>query len=673
MEKLSPRKIPAKRGGRQYSCPRRPWRCGTAQQLAGWVLAALALANTAPAADSPPVFDAANVQAWADATFKPALARHEFSGLVVSVVRDGQTLFAQGYGRADFASPAPVNPAGTLFRIGSITKTFTATLIAMLIDEGKIGSLDDPANRYLRDYQLPDNDGVAITLHHLATHIAGFEDRFFFIGADRPTHARLPAAGFDTLRPAYVRPAGSRVVYSNFGFAVLGRIVEDITGLPIDVAMRDRLLRPLGMNHSRLLVDVAEPAGLGKPATIGSDGNLRSTPYTAINPAIASAGSLVTTGEDMTRYMLAQLGDRPADAAATILLPDRVRALLHDRRAGNAPETTGVGMAFFDENWGPWRTVAHGGNWEGFHSWMVLIPALDAGVFISVMSEAAPPPPLQAVRELFAPGAPGPRPPAVTSGWAYTQKFLRHFLGERRALPAPGIAFDAAPIDGWYLPDRRVFSTAESVADLVYLGAGALEVTTKDGALELGGAGPWRPAGNGVFVLDAPARNHIVIRQDERVDAPVLIPDLGIYTLTRIPAWENPRLHARIFILAIAIALVAWLLLLLSARRRGIMVTAASATALICGALPVVAAGNFFAGKSMLESLHAGHAGPLGSFMILANLLAVISVLTLLLSLRASAAPRRSRNLSFLIALCGLMIAAVLARYHVIGWQGFRF
>ena len=164
MEKLSPRKIPAKRGGRQYSCPRRPWRCGTAQQLAGWVLAALALANTAPAADSPPVFDAANVQAWADATFKPALARHEFSGLVVSVVRDGQTLFAQGYGRADFASPAPVNPAGTLFRIGSITKTFTATLIAMLIDEGKIGSLDDPANRYLRDYQLPDNDGVAITL-----------------------------------------------------------------------------------------------------------------------------------------------------------------------------------------------------------------------------------------------------------------------------------------------------------------------------------------------------------------------------------------------------------------------------------------------------------------------------------------------------------------------------
>lgn len=667
MEKLNIRKIPAKLAGRQYT---HAMPASLTLHFAGWALAALACASPARASGPPPVLDAANVQAWADATFEPALARHEFSGLVVSVVRNGQTLFTRGYGRADYASPAPVDPSGTLFRIGSITKTFTATLIAMLIDEGRIGSLDDPANRYLRDYRLPDNDGVAITLHHLVTHTAGFEDRFYFIGADRPTNARLAAAEFDTLRPAFVRPAGSRVVYSNFGFAVLGRIIEDVTGLPIEVAMRDRLLRPLGMDHSRLLVDVAEPAGLGKPATIGADGSLRPTPYTAINPAVASAGSLVTTGEDMTRYMLAQLGDRPADTAAPALLSDRVLALLHDRRAGNAPETTGVGMAFFDENWGSWRTIAHGGNWEGFHSWMVLVPGLDAGVFVSVMSEAAPPPPLRAVRDLFVPAASGPRSPAVTSGWAYAQKFLLHFLGERRAMPAPGTGFDAAAIDGWYLPDRRVFSTAESVADLVYLGAGALEVATRGGALELGGAGPWRAAGNGVFILDAPPRNRVVIRRDERVGAPVLIPDLGIYTLTQMPAWKNPRLHARIFLVAIAIAAVAWLLLLLSARGRSrITVVAASATALICCALPAVAAGKLFAGKSMLDALYAGHAGPLGSFVFLANLLALLSVLTLLLSLRAPPAPRRSRNLPVLIALCGLAITAVLAVYNVLGWQ----
>lgn len=657
---------------RQSSLEPAPRFARAAARLAHALLPLLACSGAASATPAtPPAIDAANVAAWADATFPAALGRKEFSGLVVSVVHDGELLFARGYGRHDFAAEAPVDPAGTLFRIGSITKTFTASLLAKLIEDGRIASLEDPANRYLRDYRLPDNDGVAITLHHLVTHTAGFEDRFYAIGARHPVPARLAAAQFDALRPAFVRPAGARVVYSNFGIAVLGRLIEDVTGQPIEVAMREMLFEPLGMQHTRLLVDIEEPAGLGQPATIHADGSMHVTPFTAIHPAVASAGSIVSTGEDMARYMLAQLhATGAAGEGAPEVLSAAALGRLHDRRAGNAPETTGVGMTFFDENWGEWRTIAHGGNWAGFHSWMVLVPGQQAGLFVSVMSEAEAPNPLRAVRELFVPASAGARSPAVVSGWAYAQGFLGHFLGERRALPAQPVAFDSAQTDGWYMPDRRVFSTAEAVSDLVGLGAGALRVATRDGALQLGGAGSWRSAGDGVFILDAPNRPRIVIRDDPRVEAPVLIPDLGIYTLTRVPAQQNPRLHAKALLIAAGIAVIAWLVLLLRARgvgRPGL--AGATVTAWLAGTIPVLAAAKLYGGSSMLESLYVGVRWPLASFVVLANLLAAAALVTLFLALRGGPRARAPRVLQGLIGLCGLAIAAILAAYNVLGWN----
>lgn len=616
-------------------------------------------------AQEPPPIDAAHVASWADATFAPALARGEFSGLVVSVVSGGEVVLSRGYGRADYSAGEPVDPAATLFRIGSITKTFTATLLAQLIEEGRIGSLDDEANRYLRDYRLPDNQGVGITLHHLVTHTAGFEDRFFAIGADRPVPARLQPEAFDALRPAYVRPAGARVVYSNFGIALLGRLIEDVTGQPIELVMQDRLLQPLGMSHTHLVVDVAEPAGLGRPATIHPDGNLHATPYTAINPAIAAAGALVSTGDDMARYLLAQLG-----RGAPPPLSPAVLANLHDRRAGNAPESTGVGMTFFDEKWGEWRTISHGGNWEGFHSWMTLLPGKDAGIFVSVMSEAPAPKPLQAVRNLFAPDSAEGRSPAVVSGLPYTQKFLGHFLGERRAVPERPEIFEASAIEGWYLPDRRVFSTAEAVADLVYLGAAALRIDAKAHALELGGAGPWVAGGDGIFILDAPSRSRVIIRADPRVAAPVLIPDLGIYTSTRIPAGANPRLHAKLFAAALALLATAWLVLLVSARRipRSLRVSA-TATTFLAWALPVIAMSKLFEGHSMLEALYAGNTAPLAGFVVVTHLLGIAALANLFVTGRTASLPRVARIGGLVISTGGLAIVALLAGYNVLGWQ----
>lgn len=642
----------------------------SASALFAWMTALLIVLAVPAASAAPTPIDAASVAVWADETFNAALEQRQFSGATVSVVRDGAVIFAKGYGRADYSRPEPVDPQHTQFRIGSVTKTFTATLIAQLLEEGRIASLDDPANRYLHDYQLPDNDGVAITLHHLLTHSAGFEDQFYFIGADEPISTHPSAEVFDKLRPAYVRPAGARVEYSNFGVAVLGRIVEDITGMGIADAMQQRLFGPLGMRQTRLLDDIDEPATLGKPATIPAEGADRPTKFTAISPPIASAGSIVSTAQDMAHYMLAQLGESVAEGQAPLLSATTLERL-HTRRTGNADDTTGLAMIFFLDDWAGARTVSHGGNWTGFHTWLTLIPAQRTGIFVSLMSEAPGPSVGSDLRSVFMPWV-SPKPsPAVLSGSVYTRAFLTRFLGERSALPAPVSTEGAASVAGWYRPDRRPFTTAESVADLVYLGGGNIRIDQDAAGLTIGGAGPWRPVGDGVFMLDVPTRDRVTIRHDERVGAPVLIPDLGLYTATRIAWYQHPRLHLYITLAAMLAGAIA--LALLHTERAGDVRAAARIPAWITviaslALIPIAYFGRA-SGYDMLTQLYAGHAGRMEMFVVTANLLLATAAVSLVLALVQRSNPARARGSLAAIGIAGLVLALILANYNVIGWH----
>jgi len=92
-------------------------------------------------------FEKENLEAWADRTFGEAFEHRQFSGLVVTLVQDGEIKLSRGYGYADYEAKTPVDPAITGFMIASITKTFTATAIAQLVDNGLIDNLDDPANK----------------------------------------------------------------------------------------------------------------------------------------------------------------------------------------------------------------------------------------------------------------------------------------------------------------------------------------------------------------------------------------------------------------------------------------------------------------------------------------------------------------------------------------------
>lgn len=314
--------------------------------------------------------DPASAAAWADAQFGKPVAEGRASAATVAIVKGGKVLLVRDYGYGDRANKSPIAPPRNRFIIASTTKTFTATAIALLVQDGRIASLDDPANKYLKRLKLPDAFGRAVTIRQLLTHSAGYEERGFGVGAAGDRTAPASADYVRAHLPAIVRTPGSRIVYANIDPAILGMVVEDITGMTMRDFLAKRLLAPLGMKDTELAYSTDTTARLVRPYT-----GIHAAPWDINAPFFAPTGSIHTTAADMAAYMNAQLGHAPG-----VLLPQTV-ARLHTPLARNAPSLDPLAMAFFVSQWNGAKIVGHAGAFSGFSTDMYLIPGSDIGVF----------------------------------------------------------------------------------------------------------------------------------------------------------------------------------------------------------------------------------------------------------------------------------------------------
>ena len=260
-----------------------------------------------------------------EAGVQEILNRRPAVGLAVGVVRDGRLAFFHGHGLADIASNTPITE-DTVFRIGSITKLFTAIAVMQLWEQGLV-DLDAPANDYLRAYKLvPAQAGWRpATLRHLLTHTAGIPEvrgvadllqSDLTPSGGRPAHlsvqVRRAAAVTRRVLPRRSadrwsspgRPSPTR----NHGFATLGQIVEDVSGLPLERYFRERIFEPLGMTDTDLVRSERRGRRVWRPGT-SSAGAARSRSPTATGSA-AGAGGIYSTARDMARFAAALLGRR---------------------------------------------------------------------------------------------------------------------------------------------------------------------------------------------------------------------------------------------------------------------------------------------------------------------------------------------------------------------------
>ena len=311
------------------------------------------------------------------------------------IVRDGALVHAAGFGVRALGGPVP--DERTVFRIASMSKSFTASAIMLLRDAGAL-ALDDPAARYVPElggWSFGASDAAPITIRNLLTMTAGFP-------TDDPWGDRqqgLPIADFQTMLADGVRlnwVPGTRFEYSNLGYAVLGLIVTAASGVPYDEFVRTRLLAPLGMTRTGFAAQEFEADELALGYRRGPNGweEVPFDPYGAFAPM----GGVFSCVTDLTTWSAGFAAafppgkdpDKNTDAhplaAASrrqMQLPQAVTGWrAPDRIPGGppaAPSYYGFGL-FVDEDPALGRVVSHSGGYPGFGSNMRWHPATGIGV-----------------------------------------------------------------------------------------------------------------------------------------------------------------------------------------------------------------------------------------------------------------------------------------------------
>jgi CubicO group peptidase (beta-lactamase class C family) len=327
------------------------------------------------------------------------LSRRAAVGLAFGVVQDGALVSFHGHGLADITSRTPITE-DTVFRIGSVTKLFTAIAVMQLSEQGLL-DLDAPANDYLRAYRLiPAEPGFRpATLRHLLTHTAGIPE---VRGLADLRHADLTPSGG---RPAllsvrageplpslaeYYR-AGLRVVvepgtafaYTNHGFATLGQIVEDVTGLSLDRYLRERLFEPLGMTDTDIVRTEKVRTRLATGYIVGRRGP---QPVSDRDWIGAGADAIYSTTRDMARFTAALVGGG-ANEHGRILEPATLATMFAPHFQPD-PRIDGIGLGFCRNEIGKHRVVSHDGILPGFNS--ALLAAPDEGVGIVAFTNGSP-------------------------------------------------------------------------------------------------------------------------------------------------------------------------------------------------------------------------------------------------------------------------------------------
>jgi CubicO group peptidase (beta-lactamase class C family) len=338
-----------------------------------------AIAQVPVTPEAKPTLTKQDVDAWLDGMMPTALASGDIAGAVVVVVKDGQVLTEKGYGYADVAARRPVDPKRTLFRPGSTSKLFTWTAVMQQVEAGKL-NLDTDVNTYL-DFKVPPLGGKPITLRNLMTHTPGFEEgaKHDFVGSpDR----LLPLGKFLVCcMPKRVFPPGEVPSYSNYGATLAGYIVQRVSGEPFNEYIERHILTPLGMTHSTF----AQPL----PAALMADmakGYLRASqppkPYELVT--IAPAGSMSATGDDMSRFMIAQLQD--GQYGSVRILQAATARQMHTQQHQFNPPLPAMALGFYHEDRNGQQIVGHAGDTETFHSDLHLLLNDNVGLFISLNS-----------------------------------------------------------------------------------------------------------------------------------------------------------------------------------------------------------------------------------------------------------------------------------------------
>ncbi|SHJ92756.1 CubicO group peptidase, beta-lactamase class C family [Nocardiopsis flavescens] len=598
------------------------------------VTAAAPAAPTAPAPREAVSLTPESARAFTDDRVAALLEEYGAPGAAVTVVLGGERVATAAHGYADLAEGTPLDAEEHLFPTASVAKSFTAAAVLTLAGEGRL-DLGEDVDTYLSEGdRLP---GPPVTLHDLLTHTAGFAEA---------VEEQAPATLGETLRataPERLFEPGEYTAYSNYGVALAGYVVEEVSGTPFEEYARENVFAPLGMDDTEFaqLADVRADRPLVTSHL--ADGTAVEDPHIGNVPA----GTAVTTVGDMALFMEALLDGGRVDGEQA-LAPGVAEALV-ERRSGAHPATTGLGYGTYQRRAGESPVIGHGGDLTGLHTGYAVVPEIDAGVFVAVNGDDAA-------------GA----NPMVDLRLAVLDAFVDTFAPQGYPAGAADPDADLGAYEGSYVTSRRA---ASGPARLVALFDNVTVRDAGDGTLSVRGAlasdDRWLPVEEGVFVAENGADLLAFVERDGAVAA--IATDMNPTSVyTRTGALASPSLH----LVAAGAALLVLLTVLVPVQRSGTGFTLATRLALTGTALAAVAAVGLlvYAATDLAVAqvwLVEGSAA-LTVPMTVTGVLAAVSAALVGVCLARGLLRPFSRVHLPLAALAGLVLAAVGAVYGMV-------
>jgi CubicO group peptidase (beta-lactamase class C family) len=373
--------------------------------------------------------------------------RFGIPGVAVGVWADGQERYAC-HGVTSVDNPLPVDP-DTLYLLGSITKTYTATTLLRLVTDGRV-ELEAPVRRYVPELRLTDEQAAAqVTVLHLINHTAGLDWGLiddFGEGNDALAGYVARMAELDL-----IGPPGARASYSQAGYNLAGRIVEKVTGLTYEGAVASLVLEPLGLQHSFFARDDVMTRRFAVGHNRDQDGTLSIARLWRRSRGDNPGGGIVSSAADQLRWARFHLGDGRAPGGARILPAELLRRMKEPTVALRA-STLGeaIGIAWFLRDIDGVGAVGHGGSANGQFAELLLVP--ERGFAVVALANAGP--------------------DGTNCNQAVVRWALEAYLGvvDRDPQPLPYDQARAREVVGSYETDAQTFTIATDGATLTLEG-----------------------------------------------------------------------------------------------------------------------------------------------------------------------------------------------------------
>jgi CubicO group peptidase (beta-lactamase class C family) len=378
-------------------------------------------------------------------------------GAAIIVRKNGQTVIRKGYGLADLELQVPVEP-DMVFRLGSITKQFTAVSILILAQEGRLG-LQDEITKFLPDYPT---QGRKITIEHLLTHTSGIQsytDMAEWLPLWRKDFSMKELVDLFKDKPMQFEP-GESWAYNNSGYVLLGAIIEKISGESYEQFVDGHIFKPLGMKSS-CYGSTERVIPRRVPGYQMGQGGFVNAPYLSMTQPYA-AGSLLSNVDDLADWSEAVFSGK-------LVKKEWLDKAFTPYKLKNG-ESSGYGYGWFTADFGGHRSIEHGGGINGFTSYAMTFP--EDGIYLAILTNSAVP-------------RRAPEPRAVKIAWLA----LGLAEPERKAVSLP--ATDLDRLTGVFADERKqeyyvsrdgnkLFAQRQGGAKSELLAASAAEFFTGD-------------------------------------------------------------------------------------------------------------------------------------------------------------------------------------------------